>query len=96
MPPCFNLLFEEGFLILEVILLAEESSHIAIIVFERANGGTLHAHPVNTEPSLLESLLQALGFPGLSRHFLGLPTALDIRVVHRDDCVFLFSLLSPI
>ena len=96
MPPRFNILFEEGFLILEVVLLAEESSHTAIVVFERANRGTLHVHPANAEPLLLEGLLQALGFTGLSHHFLGLPTALDIRVVHRDYCVFLLSLLSPI
>jgi len=96
MPPGFNLLFEEGFLISEVVLLAEELSHTAIIVFERANGGALYAHPMNTEPLLLESLLQAFGFPGLCCHLLGLPVALNIRVVNRDDCVFLLSLLSPI
>jgi hypothetical protein len=37
MPPCFNPLFEEGFLIPEVVLLAEESSHTAVVVFKRAN-----------------------------------------------------------
>jgi len=96
MPPGFNLLFEKGFLISEVVLLAKESSHTAIIVFERANRDALYAHPTNAEPSLLESLLQAFGFPSLCCHLLGLPAALNIRVVHRDDCVFLLSLLSLI
>ncbi len=65
-PPRFNCLFKQGFLISEVVLLAEELSHTAIIVFKRANQGTLYAHPVNAEPSLLEGLLQALGFTSLS------------------------------
>ena len=96
MPPRFNPLFEEGFLILEVVLLAKESSHVAVVVFERANWDALHAHPANTELSFLEGLLQALRFTSLSYHLLWLPAALDIRVVHRDCCVFLLSLLSTI
>jgi len=65
-PPHFNCLFKQRFLILEVILLAEEPSHTAIIVFKRANWGALHVHPTNTKPSLLEGLLQALGLTSLS------------------------------
>ncbi len=96
MPPHFNPLFEEGFLIPEVVLLAEESSHTAVVVFKRANWGALHTQPVNAKPVFLEGLLQALGFPSLSHHFLGLPVALGLRVIHRDNCIFLLSLLSPI
>jgi hypothetical protein len=95
-PPRFNCLFEQGFLISEVVLLAEELSHTAIVIFERANQGTLHMHAVNAEPSLLEGLLQALGFTSLSCHFLRLPMVLNIWVVYGYCCVFLLSLLSPI
>jgi hypothetical protein len=81
-PPHFNCLFEQGFLISEVVLLAEELSHTAIVIFERANRGTLHVHAANAEPSLLKGQLQALCFTSLSCHFLRLPVALDIWVVH--------------
>ena len=95
-PPGFNSLFEQRFLIFEVVLLAEEPGHTAAIIFERANWGALHVQPANAKPLLLEGLLQALGFTSLSCHFLRLPAALNIWVVHRYCCVFLLSLLSPI
>jgi len=65
-PPRFNCLFKQRFLISEVVLLAEELSHTAIIVFKRANQGALHMHPTNAEPLLLEGLLQALSLTSLS------------------------------
>jgi hypothetical protein len=95
-PPGFNSLFEQRFLISEVVLLAEEPGHTAVIIFERANRGALHVQPANAEPSLLKGLLQALSFISLSCHFLRLPAALDIWVIHRYCRVFLLSLLSPI
>ena len=56
---CANVLFEEGYLVSEVILLAEEPSHATIIILKRADWGALRTHPANVEPVLLEHLLQA-------------------------------------
>jgi hypothetical protein len=56
---CTNVLFKEGYLVSEVILLAEEPSHATIVILKRADWGALHTHPTNVEPALLERLLQA-------------------------------------
>ena len=36
MTACMNVLFEEGYLVFEIILLAEEPSHATIIILKRA------------------------------------------------------------
>ena len=54
-----NVLFEEGYLVSEVILLAEELSHATIVILKWADWEALRTHPANVEPALLECLLQA-------------------------------------
>ena len=94
--PCFEFLFKERFLESEVVLLAEESSHAAVFIFKWANWGAFHTHPANVESAFLKGLLQTLCLTSLSCHFLGLPTVLDIMIVHRYYCILLLSLFSPI
>ena len=91
--PCFEFLFEERFLKSEVILLAEELSHAAVIVFKGANRGAFCAHPANVfKSTFLEGLLQTLCLAGLGWHFLGLSVKLNTRIVHGDYCILLLSL----
>ncbi len=94
--PHFEFLFKERLLESEVVLLAEESSHAAVIVFEWANQGAFHAHPTNVESAFLKGLLQTLCLTGLSCHFLGLPVVLNVTIVHRYYYILLLSLFSPI
>jgi len=54
-----NVLFKEGYLVSEIILLTEEPSHATIIILKWADWGALHMHPMNVEPVLLKHLLQA-------------------------------------
>jgi len=54
-----NVLFEEGYLVSEIILLTEELSHATIIILKWADWGALRMHPANVEPVLLKHLLQA-------------------------------------
>jgi hypothetical protein len=91
--PCFEFLFEERFLKSEVVLLAEELSHAAVIVFKGANQGAFCVHPANIfESTFLEGLLQTLRLTGLGCHFLGLSVVLDTRIVHGYYCILLLSL----
>ncbi len=94
--PRFEFLFEERLLESEVVLLAKESSHAAVIIFEWANQGAFHAHPTNIKSTFLKGLLQTLCLTSLSCHFLGLPTVLDVMIVHGYHCILLLSLFSPI
>ena len=96
MTACTNVLFEEGYLVLEIVLLAEEPSHATVIILKQADWGALHAHPVNIKPPLLERLLQALWHTCLGCHFLWFPTALDTGIIHGDYSVLLLSLFPPI
>ena len=91
--PCFEFLFEERFLKSEVILLAEESSHAAVVVFKGANWGAFCVHPANVFGSaFLKGLLQTLCLTGLGCHFLGLSMVLNTRIVHGYYCILLLSL----
>ena len=63
--PRFEFLFEERLLESEVVLLAEELSHAAVIIFEWANRGAFHTHPANVESVFLEGLLQTLCLTGV-------------------------------
>jgi len=91
--PCFEFLFEERFLKSEVILLAKESSHAAVVVFKGANQGAFCAHPANVfKSTFLEGLLQTLCLTGLGCYFLGLSVVLNTRIVHGYYCILLLSL----
>jgi hypothetical protein len=91
--PCFEFLFKERFLESEVVLLAEELSHAAVIVFKGANQGAFCVHPMNVfESAFLEGLLQTLCLTGLSYHFLGLSMVLNTRIIHGYYCILLLSL----
>jgi len=94
--PRFEFLFEERLLESEVVLLAEESSHAAVIIFEWANWGAFHVHPTNVESTFLKGLLQTLCLTSLSCHFLGLSVVFNITIVHGYYCILLLSLFSPI
>jgi len=91
-----NILFEEWYLVLKIILLAEKLSHAIVVVLKWADWGALHSHHANIKPMLLEHLLQALWHACLSCHFLCFLTALNSRVVHWNYCVLLFSLFLSI
>ena len=91
--PCFEFLFEERFLESKVVLLAEESSHAAVVVFKGANWGEFCIHPANIfEYAFLEGLLQTLCLTSLGCHFLGLSVVLNTRIVHVYYCILLLSL----
>ena len=91
-----NVLFEEGYLVLEIVLLAEELSHATVVILKWADWGALRVHPANVEPVLLKCLLQALWHACLGCHFLCFPAALNSGVVHWNYCVLLFSLFPSI
>jgi hypothetical protein len=91
-----NFLLKEGYLISEIVLLAEELGHATIIVFKWADWGALCMHPTNIKPTLLECLLQALWLACFSHHSLHFPTALNSQIGHGDHCVLLLSHFPPI
>jgi hypothetical protein len=91
-----NVLFEEGYLVLEIVLLAEEPSHATVVILKRADWGALRAHPANVEPALLERLLQAFCLACLGRHFLYFPAALNSRIIHGNYCVLSWFLFPTI
>jgi hypothetical protein len=59
MPPLLDFLLKEGFLQLEVILLAQKSCHATVSIFERANGTAFCTHASNVEAVFLQHLLEA-------------------------------------
>jgi len=91
-----NSLLKEQFLELEIILLAKEPGHATVIIFEQADWGAFHVHPMDGEPTLLKCLLQALLLAYLSHHFLWFPMALNSGVIHGNHSVPLLSLSFPI
>ncbi|SRR6266851_2063759 len=80
----------------KVVLLAEELSCAAVIVFKGANWETFHMHSTNVfESTFLKGLLQTLCLTNLSYHFLGLPMVLNIRIIHRYYYILLLSYNPP-
>jgi hypothetical protein len=92
----FNLLLKEGFLQLEVILLAQKSCHAIVIILKRANGTAFCTHASNVEATFHQCLLEAFCRTSLGGHFLCLATKLGIWIIYRNDSISLLSLCTPI
>ena len=91
-----NVLLEERLLEVKVVLLAEKAGHTAIVILEGTNWGAFCLHSGSVEPVFLKYLSEALCLTSLSRHFLWLPAEFDVRVIHWNHSIFLFSLFPPI
>ena len=96
MPSISDCLLEEGDLVAEVFLPAEEASHAAAFVFDRANGGTFCPHPHNVEATLFKRLLQSFWLTSFESHLLGKPTKMWFGIAHRNYGILLFSLFPTI
>jgi hypothetical protein len=97
MPPSLDLLFKERFLIGKVFLLAEEMSHTAISNFNWTDQGALYvANPLEIKSLLFQGLLETFCLPCLSCHLLQPAVEIGTGVIGWDNCIFLFSLPTPI
>ena len=96
MPLRFNLVLEEGVLKLKIVLLAEKPCHAARFTLERADRPTFGPHALHIESAFLQGLLEALCLAVLGCHLLCLAAELGTQVIHRNYCVFLLSLTTPI
>jgi len=94
--PGFDFLFQERFLLAEVVLLAEKAGHATFLILEVTNWGAFCRHPSNIESMFLQDLLEAFCLASVCCHFLWLPTKVSMHVIHWNDCILLFSLFPPI
>ena len=70
MTPGLNLLFQERYLVAEVILLAEEAGHATIVILKGTNWGTFGQHPCSVESAFLQDLFEAFHLTSPCCHFL--------------------------
>ncbi len=96
MPLHFNLVLEEGVLKLKIILLAEKLCHAARFTLERADRPAFGLHPPHIKSAFLQGLLKAFCLTILGYHLLCFAAELRAWVIHRNYCVFLLSLTTPI
>jgi hypothetical protein len=83
MAPGLDLLFKEGFLQSEVILLTEEMSHTTMCIFDGADWGTFHvADPLKVKSLLFQGLFKALRFAHHGCYFLWFSPELGTGVIH--------------
>ena len=96
MPPLFNFPLEEGFLQLEVILLAQKSCHATASILKRANGSAFCMHALHVEATFLKRLSEAFCCTSLGGHALCLAAELRAWIIQRNHSILLFSLFAPI
>jgi len=94
--PGFDFLFQERFLLAEVVLLAEKAGHATFLILKATNWGAFCRHPSNIESAFLQDLLEAFCLASVCCHFLWLPTKVSTRIIHWNYCILLFSLFPPI
>ena len=96
MPPLLDFLLKEGFLQLEVILLAQKSCHATASILKRANGSAFCTHALHVEAVFLECLSEAFCLASLSGHALCLAAELGAQIIQQNHSILLFSLFAPV
>lgn len=96
MPCLFAYCFKHWWLIQEIFLLAQETSHATSSVFQWTDRWTFCPEPRNIETTLNQDFLKSLGLTIDCCHLLNLTPLLRGWVGLGNNCVILYPLLSTI